>query len=547
MTHPLRARRWSPRGIRAAIGWTIFAAMSAIFLDYARLIPREWKEPLASIQFVPAALTLGTGLLSVLALAGILLLTLAFGRVYCSTICPLGLLQDLISGVAKAIARATGARRKPLPFRKTRTKTRAIFLTPACLSVAFGIGGTVLAWLDPYSIFGRFCTTLFRPPLIAAHNSAAEIAKGAGAAWASYPVHWPGVAAGGITLAFFLLIVFLAATRGRLWCNTVCPVGTLLGFLAKKAIWKISLDAGACAKCGECLSECPAQCIDLRAQKIDFGRCVGCLACISTCQENGIHYRRLPSPALTEKKEAAIPPASTGSSRRSFLAANAAGAIAIATGGTCLAGKNDGNTNRGEGHGKHGGRGRPLAAVAPPGAGSVERFLAACTGCQLCVASCPSQVLEPSLFDYGSLRGLLKPRLNFDRSFCNINCTTCGNVCPLDAIRPLTREEKRTTRIGLAEVHLGHCIVTREGTACGACAEHCPTAALQMKVWGGFTLGRPVVDADLCVGCGACQFACPALPRKAILVGGIPSQEKAKLLQEPKLEAPKSAEGDFPF
>jgi ferredoxin-type protein NapF len=220
-------------------------------------------------------------------------------------------------------------------------------------------------------------------------------------------------------------------------------------------------------------------------------------------------------------------------SRRSFIAANLAGALALGASTPLLAAavKTAGSGGR---------------AIAPPGSRGSREFTARCTACQLCVSACPSHVIEPALLAYGTLNGMLKPRLNFDRSFCNFDCTVCGEVCPDGAIQPLTRDTKHTTRIGVAEVDLSHCIVITEDTACGACAEHCPTAALQMKP-GAARFAQPEVSAQYCIGCGACQYACPAHPVKAVIVRGLAKHETAGVLVQEKAEAPKGTEDDFAF
>jgi formate hydrogenlyase subunit 6/NADH:ubiquinone oxidoreductase subunit I len=182
--------------------------------------------------------------------------------------------------------------------------------------------------------------------------------------------------------------------------------------------------------------------------------------------------------------------------------------------------------------------------VAPPGGYSTERLLAQCTACQLCVSACPSHVIEPAVLHYGSLRGFMKPRLDFDKGFCNINCTVCTDVCPDGALTPLTPEAKQTTRIGLAYIAHPRCIIVKDGTACGACAECCPTAALQMEKVPNYPEPVPVVDPRYCIGCGACQYACPTLP-KAVVVSGLATHEKAELFVQEQVKP--ATTDDFAF
>jgi ferredoxin len=203
----------------------------------------------------------------------------------------------------------------------------------------------------------------------------------------------------------------------------------------------------------------------------------------------------------------------------------------------------------GDGEGERNGTARDFSKldhpeiVIPPGGRSTARFLAQCTACQLCVSACPSHVIEPAVLHYG-LAGLMKPRLDFDKSFCNINCTVCTDVCPDGALTPLTLEAKQTTRIGLAYVAHPRCIIVKDGTACGACAEHCPTAALQMRKIPNYSDPVPVADPRYCIGCGACQYACPTLP-KAVVVSGAATHEKADVLVQEQVRP--TTTDDFAF
>ena len=137
--------------------------------------------------------------------------------------------------------------------------------------------------------------------------------------------------------------------------------------------------------------------------------------------------------------------------------------------------------------------------LTPPGSISLERFKDKCTGCQICVVRCPSQVLRPTGLEYG-LDYMLKPRLAYISSYCNYECTVCSDVCPTGAIKPLTIEEKTTTQVGIATFFKGRCVVNTEEKDCGACAEHCPTQAVHMVPYKG-TLTIPQINPDLCCFC----------------------------------------------
>ncbi|EIP96601.1 polyferredoxin [Opitutaceae bacterium TAV1] len=570
-------RRHTLRLLRIVAAALCLLAVSAAFLDFRDAIPASFKHAATSIQFLPSAIALASGAVLSLACIAVLGITLIAGRVYCSTICPLGVLQDVVARIAKKLRRK---KPKLLTHRPAYNKIRYGILALVIVAVLTGWGGFALAWLDPYSHFGRFAGTLFRPLVIGANNLAAPLAQHFGSnALPHVALPWAGIGVFLPVAVIFSVVVLMSAWRGRLWCNTVCPVGALLGIFSRKALFRLTIDRSACVRCGDCLRTCKAQCIDLRKQEIDFSRCVGCFDCVSVCDENGLNYRWLGRPpkagglefgvqssefSKTKPQKNSAPPPPPGSpsrtlsskpetpnstaqspARRAFLATLATGTVALVS---VRAGKDDAPDNipaSGNAHAADTGSIPRRQTVAPPGAQSIDRFVARCTACQLCVSACPSHVLEPAVFGYGSLEGIMKPRLNFDRSFCNINCTTCGGVCPDHALLPLALAEKQRTRIGVAEVTRSRCIVITDDTACGACAEHCPTAALQMKQRGA-RHAEPVVDERYCIGCGACQFACPALPKKAVIVRGLATHETAEVLVQGKAVAPAGSD-DFAF
>jgi Pyruvate/2-oxoacid:ferredoxin oxidoreductase delta subunit len=282
-----------PKLLRAAIAVACLASVLLAFLDYREFIPRGPKHAVAW-QFAPSAIELATGAGLSLACLVILAATLALGRVYCSTLCPLGVLQDIVTRAAALARKISGKRKTFLPFRPAREKTRHGILVLALLAVAAGWGGFALAWLDPYSNFGRFAGTLFRPPVILANNLVAALAQKAGSnAIPPVGVPWAGIGVFLPVLAIFGVVTVMSARRGRLYCNTICPVGTLLGLVSRRALWRLAIDKTACIRCGDCLKSCKAQCIDLRAQTIDHSRCVGCFNCVAVCDENGIAHRWL--------------------------------------------------------------------------------------------------------------------------------------------------------------------------------------------------------------------------------------------------------------
>jgi ferredoxin len=188
--------------------------------------------------------------------------------------------------------------------------------------------------------------------------------------------------------------------------------------------------------------------------------------------------------------------------------------------------------------------GRQKYPVCPPGSESIDRFSTLCSACHLCVSVCPTQVLVPTIMEYG-IGGLFQPRLDYNAGFCNYECTVCGTVCPSGAILPVSVDEKKEIQLGKAQFVKDDCIVVTKKTDCGACSEHCPTKAVHMIPYEKLLL--PEVNNEICVGCGACEHSCPTKPRKAIYVESNPVHLRAQKPPVKKLEEPKEGVTDFPF
>lgn len=531
----------------------------------------ETSFSLAQWQLVPSVLGALDGVaVSAGILAVLLLLTLLFGRVYCSFLCPLGILQDIVFRLRRWMA--------PKRFLKFSTPVpwvRYVVLALLAACCVTGLAGLSLNWLDPYSIFGRIMYVLAWPAAIWSNNLLAADSASADLVRMDYfSVAFPALLASAGMLG---LVVVMSAWKGRLYCNTVCPVGTLLGLLSRVSLFRLGFDPGACKKCGKCIKSCKAQCLNLKEYRIDSSRCVACYDCVRSCSEGGIRYRwftktRRLLPA-GKKKAASAPvssaPAIAGSSRRQFLGATAAGLATAALSGC-----------RGDAAQKL----DPTQCVLPPGAGSLERFLDMCTGCQMCVANCPTHVLQPAYLQLG-LKGFMKPRMDFSTKYCLYDCHRCAEVCPAGAIRklPITADRdtagitKDTTRIAVAQFYVCRCLVAREDMDCGACTEHCPTKALYTVPYTGRDGQEhrlPRLDPALCIGCGACEHACPVtterpeertrlntcnlceekcefkkrreMPPRALIVRAVNPQQKAVKKFEEKAVDP-VGDADFPF
>lgn len=548
--HPIRIYKRT----RVTLGLAVLLLATLALADFREFVPLRLSHWITSVQFVPASVALATGaLFSGVAALAIVLVTLLVGRVYCSVLCPLGLFQDLVSRLSRSLRRS----KRPLPFAKRQTLLRQLFLWGTVGGVAAGWAGFALSLLDPYSNYGRIASVLFRPLVTAANNAVVGTANSLGIdSLYRVDLPWGGIGVIAAPAAFLTLVVVLSALRGRLYCNTVCPVGTLLGWLSRHAAFRIEIDKDKCTKCAACIKACKAQCIDLRKGEIEFDRCVACYNCIGTCDDHGVGYRfkwLKKKPAAASAPEARkIEEVTVKDPERRALFGRTASALAL---GTCLPllskaeenGHKQGRRHRGGDGAEESGEtasSERSVGVCPPGSASVDRFLDRCTACHLCISVCPSHVLQPALLEYG-IKGFMKPRLDFAVNFCDFDCRRCAEVCPDGAITLLPVPEKQLAQIGLAHFHKKRCIVFAQGTDCAACSEHCPTKAVYTVPFGD-NLRLPEVKQELCIGCGACEHACPVKPAKAITVTGLRVHGKAiKVVEKPT--AKPAAGGDFPF
>lgn len=479
--------------IRITLATVMFVTVTLLFLDVTGTL-HTYLGWAAKIQFWPAFYAVNVGIV-----AALILLTLVFGRIYCSVICPLGIMQDIISGIH--------GRRKKSRFTYSGEKcwlrygALAVFIVAAVAGV-----NIIVSLLAPYSSYGRIAGNLFKPVYEAGNNVLAAIAERFNSyAFYSVDVWMKSVPTFVIAALTFVIIGVLAWKNGRTYCNTICPVGTILSFFARFSWFKVRINADKCIECGLCTKNCKASAIDFKNHKIDYSRCVVCGDCIGKCRKDAITFGR----RQTEK------PAGhqADASRRSFLLA-----AAIATTGAALAQekkKVDGGLAAIEDK-KAPERHTP---ITPPGSFSAQHFARHCTACQLCVSTCPNGVLRPST----DLSAFMQPTMSYERGYCRPECNKCGEVCPTGAIRPITLADKSATQIGHAVWIKKNCVPLTDGVECGNCARHCPAGAITMihsDPRDEHSPKIPAVNEARCIGCGACENLCPARPFSAIYVEG---------------------------
>ena len=408
------------RKIRIALAAVFFVGITLLFVG----IGQDWLGWMAKLQFLPSALALNLVVVAVILLANFL-----FGRVYCSTICPMGVFQDVVIWLRRTVGKwqqdaqarrikklkESGSAEKPkvkqylkrFEYVPEHKWVRYAVLVLSIVSI-FASGQMLIALIAPYSAYGRVVRSLV------------------GAASGSVV---PALLVTG--LVTLVVIVCCAWLWGREYCNTICPVGTTLSLVSRFALFRPTIDTSKCTGCSRCGRGCKASCIDVKEHKIDYSRCVACFDCIERCKEGALKYRFVGlkggdspvKPANDEESKPANDGADTG--RRAFIATTAFV-------GTALAAKAQ--------HGQGG-----LAEVVPkqapvretrlvpPGAESVKHFYDHCTACQLCVSACPNHVLRPS----SDFAHFLQPEMGYENGYCRPECHACSDVCPAGAIKPL--------------------------------------------------------------------------------------------------------------
>ena len=474
MSNVKRALPW----LRRMAGALALAGFVVLFLGLEwRFV--SWLAPIVKLQFMPAVLAF-----NVAVAVTVLAVTILTGRLYCSVLCPLGLMQDAAGRVGRMLRKVF--RRPPRgPAAPSRVHAIVRYSVLGAF-LAAGICGLGFSWIEPYGIFGR--------------AFAAFDGVDAGFAFSTSFMAWSG-------LALAALIVLLAMSgRGRAWCSWICPVGTLLGFVSRLSPFRIGIDSNACVGCRRCERGCKtgAIAIEGRGGKVDVSLCVDCFNCLPECPTGAVKFGLKGASAAAQPGNGGT----SGMTRKGFMAGTAVAGLAMAARAA-----EDKIFDGGFAETTPPGIDVRNASLKPAGAHSIANFTTRCVGCQLCVKACPNHVLRPSL----RLKDFMQPEMAFDRGFCTVDCSRCADVCPAGAIEPLGGLRRENVQIGLATWHKDRCLAAAEGVMCTACERHCPVKAITLvKTDDG---GRvPVVDELKCIGCGACEHVCPARPLPGLTV-----------------------------
>ena len=480
----------------------------------------EW-DPLVALVNALASHALYRGLLWSLL---ILVPTLFLGRFFCGWICPMGTLQHFVGNMPSEFKR--GKQRIESNRYKRWQTGKYVVLIAGLVAACFG--SAVLGWLDPFSLLVRS----FGLSLLPAFNAAAralltplETSHVAALKATGQTLHTilhytvldlrqPHYTQSLVLGILFLAILAASLRVTRLWCRAICPLGALLGAVSRFSILGLHKDAASCNNCNRCLLNCQGGDDPIGGVPWRKPECLMCMNCVGSCPHESLTFR-----FFRNEKECASPDLS----RRKALTCLAAGAAVVP-----LMRANTGL-----------GKSRNARLLRPPGSLDESDFLSRCIRCGECMKVCPNTALHPTLEEAG-LEGLWSPTLVPRIGYCEPSCVLCSEVCPTGAIWQITPKEKgwvvgveaenHPIRLGTAFYDRGRCLPWAMATDCIVCEEWCPVSPkaiyveeVQVVDANGKikTLKQPRVDPSRCVGCGACEYACPLQERPAVYVTSI--------------------------
>ncbi|MFW6360246.1 MAG: 4Fe-4S binding protein [Spirochaetota bacterium] len=490
------------------LGLSISAPFYDALLDY-----------LTRLQLLPSLINTvlsGAGWLSA-GFIPVALLTLLAGRLYCSVLCPLGIIQDVIIFFAGTKRHRRFKRSSP------RALLHAVVAVVSVIGLLSGIP-VLFGLLEPYAFWGRLYRDIAMPMGAGLSTGAVEVMKEFDIFWAPLPFRGD-LGAVLLTLLAAVLLVFLTCRYGRWYCNRLCPAGAVLRLLALRPVLRMEFNTELCTQCGVCAHVCPAGCIDVSSQTVDHNRCIMCLECTDRCPFNAIDL------AAGGRGKLGVGSMRLDPNRRKavLLAIGSVGAAVLGGLGFRLGRRSEQGSR----------------AALPPGARSTVRYTSRCISCHTCVSVCPTHVLQPSFFTLG-VSGFLQPVMDYGTSYCEWECNRCSQICPTGAIEPLSLPEKKRIQLGTVKFVEDRCVVFKDGTDCGACAEVCPTQAVRMVPYkDGLT--QPHTETEICSGCGSCQYACPVEEPKAIFVEPH-AVHRVRSEREPQQVSPEDdVPEEFPF
>jgi MauM/NapG family ferredoxin protein len=467
-------------------------------------LPFRLDPLIAASAMLAAKALIATLLLSLVTVA----LTIFVGRAFCGWICPLGTLLDWLGPIARLFKKREG------PGSRRWRPIRYWLLIAVLVGAPFGL--PLVGYLDPFSLLQQGMTFAIDPALRWSadagfgwlyFNASESVTNVSEPVYAFLKDHLLAVEqtayiGAGISAGILLVIFLLERAQQRFWCRNLCPLGAMLGVIARLAPFG-RRPMRSCRGCGHCAHTCRMGAFDAE-QQLEPQACTVCMDCVDSCPHQIAQFLW-----FLPKKLAAAPATLRGApmdlSRRSFIGACAVG-VALPAGYAAAqaAGMTPANAK----------------LLRPPGALEGDDFLDLCVRCGQCMKVCVTNGLQPVLFEAGPA-GLLSPRLVPRTGYCEYNCTLCAQVCPTGAIRPLPLADKQQFKIGRAAFDEDLCLPYAEHEPCIVCEEHCPVPDKAIKLTevevevetedgpATIVLQQPSVDEELCIGCGICEHVCP--------------------------------------
>ncbi|MFC1544543.1 4Fe-4S dicluster domain-containing protein [Gemmatimonadota bacterium] len=472
-------------------------------------------DPLVAVAAFLAAHSLPAMMLWSLATVA---LTVAFGRIFCSWVCPMGTLSHVLSH--NKLKTAESVRRNRYHKRQSWK-----YVAVAFFLIASALGLQIVGFLDPFSVlirsfalavnpvFNFLARALLYPLLTLDWPWLNAIVEPMFTFLRRYvlsfeqPYFYQGLFIG----LLFVAIAVLNQVRRRFWCRFLCPLGALLGLLGRFSFLKLVVNKETCTSCMLCNRNCEGACEPHSTESWVRAECLPCWNCVEACPHGSISLGL----GLPGRKDASV-----DLSKRAVLASagTAVGALALMRIDPRKLAPSS-RVSSGRDSKKH----NPLL-IRPPGAVDEEEFLKRCIKCGECMKVCIKNAIHPTLMEAG-LEGLWTPYLKMQLGYCEFNCTLCGQVCPTGAIEKLTTEAKHVNRIGLAFFDRNRCIPFSLGRNCIVCEEVCPTPKkaiyfeeVEVTDRDGKrqVIKQPVIDPHLCIGCGICEYVCPLVDKPGV-------------------------------
>jgi polyferredoxin/ferredoxin len=487
-------------------------------------------DPFVALITLLSTHTLYRGLLWSLGLVG---LTLVFGRVFCGWICPFGTLHHFLGWLLPS-RQGMGARR--VEANRTKKWQRLKYYLLYAFLAAAATGVVVGGVFDPICVMVRGVGLSVLPATqwVSSHvlglvsgSSVRVLQNGADHAQdvlsttvfqtKQYYFHQAWFIG-----ALFVAILFMNRIIPRFWCRALCPLGALLGVMAKYAVFGMEKDHAKCTDCNLCIVHCQGADSPQGGVKWRQDECHMCLNCENACPEDVIKFRFLPN--RQSRKTDLVP------ERRTALASVAAGAAFYVLHRQTDASAAEVNY--------------ASRAIRPPGSVEEHAFLERCIRCAECMKVCPNNALHPAFMEAG-VEGMWTPILIPRIGYCENSCVLCGDVCPTGAIQKISEVNKQgkwkpglegkefevaPIKLGTAFYDKGRCLPWSMATPCIVCEEFCPTSPKAIYTIDEVVIGRggkevkvqkPQVDPSLCVGCGACEKVCPVVDQPAVYVTSV--------------------------